>query len=122
MSQDSILKSKSFDFAVRIINLYKFLKQKHGEFVLSKQILRSGTSIGALIREAEFAESKPDFLHKLTIGLKEANEIIYWLQLLYATNYISRRMYESIISDANELVRMLVASIKTIKSKKASSK
>ena len=122
MRQDSILKSKSFDFAVRIINLYKFLKQKHGEFVLSKQILRSGTSIGALIREAEFAESKPDFLHKLTIGLKEANEIIYWLQLLYATNYISRRMYESIISDANELVRMLVASIKTIKSKKASSK
>ena len=118
MSQDSILKKKSFDFAVRIIGLYKHLKYKQGEYILSKQILKAGTAVGALIREAEFASSKPDFLNKLSIGLKEANESVYWLELLYATNYISKRMYESMISDAKELVSMLVASIKTIKGRK----
>ena len=118
MSQDSILKKKSFDFAVRIIGLYKHLNFNQGEYVLSKQILKAGTAIGALIREAEFASSRPDFLNKLAIGLKEANESVYWLELLHATNYITNRMYESIISDARELVSMLVASIKTIKGKK----
>ena len=77
MSHESVLKAKSFDFAVRIIKLYGFLKQNHSEYELSQQLLRAGTSIGALIREAEHAESRKDFVHKLNIGLKEANESIY---------------------------------------------
>ena len=117
MSKDSILKVKSFEFAVRIINLYKYLKKKHGEFIISQQIIRAGTAIGALIREAEFAESRKDFMHKLTVGLKEANESVFWLELLYVTGFITRKMYESINADATELLRMLISSIKTIKSK-----
>lgn len=117
MIKESILKTKSFDFAVRIINLYKYLKKRHGEYVVSQQILRSGTSVGALIREAEFAESRKDFMHKLYIGLKEANESIYWLELLYATEYINKKMFESMHTDASALLKMLVASIKTIKGK-----
>ncbi len=117
MSKDSILRKKSFEFGVRVINLFKYLKKKHGEHVLAKQILRSGTSIGALIREAEFAESRKDFMHKLYIGMKEANESIYWLELLHATGYISEKMFESMEADAIALLRMLMASIKTIKTK-----
>jgi four helix bundle protein len=117
MSRESVLKTKSFDFAVRIINLFKYLKKRHGEYVISQQILRSGTSVGALIREAEFAESRKDFMHKLYIGLKEANESIYWLELLYATGYINKTMFESINNDASALLKMLVASVKTIKGK-----
>lgn len=115
MSKDSILRKKSFEFGVRIINLFKYLKEKHGEQVLAKQILRSGTSVGALIREAEFAESRKDFMHKLYISMKEANECIYWLELLHAAGYISERMFESMQADATALLKMLVASIKTIK-------
>ncbi len=115
MSQDSILKKKSFDFAVRIINLYKYLKKKHGEYIISQQILRAGTSIGALIREAEFAESRKDFAHKLYIGLKEANESMYWLELLYATEYIDKNMFESMHKDSTEILKMLVSSVKTVK-------
>lgn len=115
MSKDSILKTKSFDFAVRIINLYKFLKKQYSEYVVSQQVLKSGTSIGALIREAEFAESRKDFMHKLYIGLKEANESMYWLELLYATEYIDQKMFESLHEDASGLLKMLVASVKTIK-------
>ncbi|HUR67168.1 MAG TPA: four helix bundle protein [Chitinophagaceae bacterium] len=117
MSQDSILKTKSFDFAVRIINLYKYLKKKHGEYIISQQILKAGTAIGALIREAEFAESRKDFGHKLTIGLKEANETVYWLELLFATEFIDKKMFDSIHTEAISLLKMLVASVKTIKSK-----
>lgn len=117
MSRDSILKTKSFDFAVRIINLYKYLKKQHGEYVVSQQILRAGTSIGALIREAEFAESRKDFMHKLYIGLKEANESIYWLELLHKTGYISKKMFDSMLKDGQELLKMLVSSVKTIKAK-----
>ena len=117
MSNNSILKSKSFDFAVRIINLYKYLKKKHGEYIISQQIIRAGTSIGALVREAEFAESRKDFLHKLHISLKEANESVYWLQLLYATDYITKKMFDSMTGDATQLLKMLVSSVKTIKSK-----
>jgi len=87
MAKNNVLKQKSFDFSVRIVNLYKFLKKEHNEFVLSQQIISSGTAIGALIREAEHAESLKDFLHKLNIGLKEANESKYWLDLLFAINY-----------------------------------
>ena len=117
MSSNSILKSKSFDFAVRVINLYKYLKKRHGEYIISQQIIRAGTSIGALVREAEFAESRKDFLHKLHIGLKESNESVYWLQLLYATDYITKKMFDSMIKDANELLKMLISSVKTIKSR-----
>lgn len=117
MSRESILKSKSFDFAVRIIKLYKFLKKSHNEYELSQQLIRSGTSIGALIREAEHAESRKDFVHKLNIGLKEANECIYWLQLLHATDFINKRMYDSITKDALELLKMLISSVKTIRNR-----
>jgi four helix bundle protein len=117
MSRESILKTKSFDFAVRIIKLYKFLKKNHNEYELSQQLIRSGTSIGALIREAEHAESRKDFIHKLNIGLKEANESVYWLDLLLATEYINKRMYDSITKDAVELLKMLISSVKTSKGK-----
>ena len=115
MSQKSILKEKSFDFAVRIIHLYKYLKKNHGEYVISQQVLKAGTSIGALIREAEFAESRTDFSHKLNIGLKESNETTYWLELLAASGFISKKMFKSIYADATSILRMLVSSIKTIK-------
>ena len=117
MSHNSILKVKSFDFAVRIIKLYKFLKKQHSEYELSNQLLRSGTSVGALIREAEHAESRKDFSHKLSISLKEANESIYWLELLYATEYINKKMFDSMLKDATELLKMLIASVKTTKSR-----
>ncbi|MBL7748331.1 MAG: four helix bundle protein [Chitinophagaceae bacterium] len=115
MSRNSILKTKSFDFAVRIIKLSKYLKKQHAEYELSNQLLRSGTAIGALIREAEHAESRKDFSHKLNIGLKEANESIYWLELLFATNYITRKMFDSMLMDATALLKMLIASVKTTK-------
>jgi four helix bundle protein len=115
MSANSILKTKSFDFAIRTIKLYQYLKKKYVECEIARQVIRSGTSIGALIREAEFAESRKDFVHKLYIGLKEANEINYWLDLLFATNYINKRMFDSIKKDAEEILKMLVASVKTAK-------
>jgi len=117
MRKENLLKIKSFDFAIRIIKLYKFLKEKQNEYILIKQVLRSGTSVGALIRESENAESTKDFIHKLTIALKEAEETQYWLELLFATGFINKRMFDSVNKDAEELVRLLVASIKTIKSK-----
>lgn len=83
--KENILKTKSFSFAVRIINLYKYLKKEHGEFIISQQLIRCGTSIGAMIREAEHAESNKDFIHKLSISLKETNESKYWLKLLIAS-------------------------------------
>jgi four helix bundle protein len=88
------------------------------EYILSKQILRSGTAIGALIREAEHAESDLDYIHKLSIALKEANETEYWLRLLKETDYLDEKMYESIIIDCHELIKLLVASIKTLKIRK----
>ncbi len=119
MAKESVLKGKSFAFAVRIINLYKFLKKKHGEYIISQQILRAGTAIGALIREAEYAESKKDFVHKLHIGLKEANESVYWLELLVTTEFIDKRMFESMHADATELLKMLISSVKTTKARYA---
>ena len=114
MSRESVLKAKSFDFAIRIIKLNQYLREKHSEYQLSQQILRAGTSVGAMVREAEHAESRRDFLHKLNIGLQEINESGYWLDLLSATNYLDKRMYESI---RVELLKMLIASIKTTKTK-----
>ena len=113
--KENILKTKSFNFAVRIVKLYKYLKREHNEFILSQQIVRSGTAIGALIREAEHGESLKDFAHKLNIGLKEANEAKYWLDLLFATEFITKKMYESMNTDCEELLKLLTASLKTTK-------
>lgn len=101
--KDNVVKDKSLEFAVRIVNLYKFLVNEQKEFVMSKQILRSGTSIGANIREAEQAQSRADFINKLNIALKEANETEYWLELLIRTEYITQEQYESINNDSTEI-------------------
>ncbi|MDL2244810.1 four helix bundle protein [Parabacteroides sp. OttesenSCG-928-J18] len=113
--KDSVLNQKSFSFAVRIVNLAKFLQSEKQEYIQSKQILRSGTSIGALICESEFAQSNQDFVNKLSISLKEANETDYWLRLLNATDYIDDRSHQSLSQDCDELIAMLIASIKTTK-------
>ena len=113
--KQNILKDKSFQLAIRVVNLYKYLKKQHGEYILSQQIIRSGTCVGAIIREAEHAESTKDFIHKLSIGLKEANETKYWLDLLLATEFINKRMYNSINQDCEELLKLLIASVKTSK-------
>lgn len=110
------LKEKSYCFALRIVNLYKFLNTEKKEFVLSKQILRSGTAIGALHRESEYAESKLDFIHKLGIAQKECNESLYWLDLLYDAEYITEAAYISLKDNAEELLKLITASIKTVKS------
>jgi len=109
------LESKSFDFSLRIIKLYKYLTKEKKEYVLSKQLLRSGTAIGALISEAAFAQSKADFLNKMYIALKEANETRYWLRLLVESDYITQKMFESILPDIETLIRLLVATTKTVK-------
>lgn len=113
----NVLKDKSFAFALRIIRLYKYLIIEHKEFILSKQLMRSGTSIGALIRESENAASLKDFLNKLTVALKEADESQYWLELLFQSDYIAEKEYNSINSDCKELIGILVASVKTLKQK-----
>ena len=111
----SILKEKSYVFAIRVVKLSQFLREERKEFVLSKQILRSGTAIGALVREAEFGQSKADFRSKMSIALKEANETDYWLNLLKDTNYLSEKMFQSFSEDCLELIRILVATVKTTK-------
>ena len=110
-----ILEEKSFQFAIRIVNLNRFLVDAKKEFVLSKQILRSGTSIGANISEAQFAQSKADFISKMHISLKEASETRYWLRLIEATNLVDSIQLESIMSDCNELINMLVSTCRTSK-------
>jgi len=108
---------KSFAFAIRVIKLYKYLVKSQKEFVMSKQMLRSGTAVGALIREAKHGESKADFIHKMSIALKEANETVYWLELLSATDYITKDEFTSIHMDAIELVKMLASIVKSSKLK-----
>ena len=95
----SILRDKSYLFAIRIVKLSQFLQTDKKEFVLSKQVLRSGTAIGALVKEAEYAQSNADFIHKLHIALKEANETEYWLSILFDTDYIEKLLSESLIAD-----------------------
>lgn len=119
MKENAVL-DKSFAFALRIVKPAKYLGGKKREFVLSRQVLRSGIAIGALVREAVHAESRADFIHKMSIALKEANECLYWLELLYQGGYIERRSYESIQADSNELVKLLVAIVRTSKSSKRS--
>jgi four helix bundle protein len=111
----SIIKDKSFAFAVRVIRLFQYLTETKKEYVLSKQLLRSGTAIGALVREAQNAESTKDFIHKLGIAQKECDETIYWLELLKETEYINYKEFESINNEANELLKMLRSAIITSK-------
>lgn len=116
MKNDNIVKDKSYAFALRIIKAYKYLSKEQREFVLSKQMLRSGTSVGALIREAEFGQSKADFIHKLSIALKEANETEYWIMLLKDSEYIDEKSFDSISKDCKELIKLLTSIILTSKS------
>ena len=120
--KQSILKDKSKFFALRVIRLYKYLCEEKKEHVLSKQLLRSGTSIGANIAEAFYGQSKADFVAKLSISQKETSETIYWLELLHESEYLKDNEFDSVYSDAEELIKLLTSSIKTIKEKKLQSK
>jgi four helix bundle protein len=113
----NIVKDKSFHFALRIVKCYQYLITDKKEYVLSKQLLRSGTAIGALIREAEYAESTLDFIHKMSIALKEANETDYWIELLFQAIYINESSYCSLTADLKELIKLLTSIIKTTKQK-----
>lgn len=113
--RENIIKLKSFAFAVRVVKLYKFITTDRKEFVLSKQLLRSGTAVGALVREAEHAETKKDFIHKMAIAQKEINETIYWLELLKETEYLKKDQFESINQDAVEIIKLITSIIKSAK-------
>jgi four helix bundle protein len=114
--KENILSEKAYQFTLRIIKLNKFMNEEHREFVLSKQILRSGTSIGANIEESVHAQSKIDFVHKLSISQKEASETNYWLRLLRDSNYLKPKLAESLFENCEEIQKLLTASIKTVKS------
>jgi four helix bundle protein len=118
MKRDNVLKIKSFAFAVRIVNLYRYLTIEKKEFVLSKQLLKSGTSIGAMVSESEHSESKLDFIHKLAIAQKENNETIYWLELLFTTKYLEEIEYKSLNEDAVELIKIITSIIVKTKQNK----
>ena len=111
--KENIVMNKSYVFAIRIINLYKFLNANAQIYALANQILRSGTSIGALMKEADHAQSKADFLNKANVALKEANETHYWLSLLHDTNYIDEKQYISLNLDCEELLKLLISIVKT---------
>jgi len=113
--KNNVIEAKSFSFAVKIVNLYKCICADKKEFVLSKQLLRSGTSIGANVREASNAQSKKDFLSKMNIALKEASETKYWLEILVATEYISENQFLSIRNDCTEIEKILTQIVKTTK-------
>ena len=117
MKTNNPLKDKSYSFAVEIVKLVELLRKEKSEYVLSKQLLRSGTSIGALIREGEFAQSQLDFINKLSISLEEANETLYWLNLLKDCSYIDVEIFNDKDIKVKELISMLVSSINTMKSK-----
>ena len=112
---DGALKRKSYSFAIRIVKLTQYLEHDYKEYVLSKQILKSGTSIGAIVSKAEFDENKLDFINKLRIALKEVDQTSYWLSLLYETDYIDEKLFESLQSDCKELIDILVSTVKTTK-------
>jgi len=115
MENENAILNKSKFFAIRIIKMYQYLIDTKKEFILSKQLLRSGTSIGANVKEAIRAQSKPDFHAKIYIALKEASETEYWLELLYETDYINKKEFESINKDCSELLKLLVSIAKTTK-------
>lgn len=116
-AESNAVVEKSFEFAVRIVNLYRYLKKEHKEYVLSKQILRCGTSIGANVAEAQRGQSKADFAAKMNIALKEANETQYWLKLLFRTEYLSESQYISLNRDVQELLGLLIAICKASNTK-----
>lgn len=115
--KENVIKTKSLEFAIRVVRLNQVLTSENKEFIMSKQVLRSGTSVGAMVREAEHAESKPDFIHKLAIAQKEINETLYWLELLFKTEYINQIEYNALNQDATELLKLLTSTIKTSKSR-----
>ena len=116
MKDNNIIEEKSFEFAVRTVNLYKYLTSERQEHIMSKQLLRSGTSVGANISEAQQAQSPMDFLSKMSIALKESYESDYWLRLLYRTEYLTKDEYNSIITDCRTISKLLVSIIKSTKS------
>ena len=111
--KENLIKTKTYQFAIRIVSLNKFLTSQQKEYVLSKQILRSGTSIGANTEEADAGQSKKDFIHKLSIALKEAKETHYWLRLLYDCEYINKQMYSSLIQDCDEIIFIITKILQT---------
>jgi len=111
----SILEQKSYDFSIRIVKCSQYLQQEKREYILSKQLIRSGTAIGALIAEGKYAQSKADFINKLSISLKEANETKYWLRLLKDCDYLTFTMAQSLLEDIEGLIKMLSSSTKTAK-------
>ena len=112
---ENILRVKSYNFAIRIVKLSQYLINEKKEFVISNQVLRSGTAVGALIRESEYGQTKRDFIHKLSLSLKEASETEYWLCILKDTGYLEENLYNSLIDDCRELLKLLTASVKTAK-------
>lgn len=118
MKQDNIIQYKSFAFAVRIVNVFKYLQEEMHEFILSKQLLRCGTSIGANVEEAIGGQSERDFYAKLTIAYKEAREARYWINLLFATDYFNKKEAESLLKEIEEICKIIGAIQKTIKAKK----
>jgi four helix bundle protein len=120
MQKKSALKIKSFVFGLRIVEVCRQLKNSKKEYILYRQLLCSGTAIGALVREAEFAQSKADFVNKLSIALKEANETEYWLELLIESQYLEKAINTEVVELLKELIRMLIASINTLKKTKES--
>ena len=116
MREDNIVAEKSMAFAIRIVNLYKYLIEEKQEAILSKQLMRSGTSIGANIREAIYGQSRNDFISKMSISLKEASETEYWLELLSKTGYITEEQYKSMQKDCGELAKMLIVIVRKSKS------
>ena len=115
MTQDNPIEKRSYLFALRIVKAYKYLTKQKDEYVLSKQMLRSGTSIGAMMREAKFAQSRADFVNKASIALKEANETLYWIELLHDSEYIDDKTFESIHNEADEITSILASIVKTTK-------
>ena len=113
--KDNLIENKSKEFAIRIVRLYQFLCEEKKEYVLSKQILRSGTSIGANVKEAIKGQSKADFISKMSISLKEASETEYWLEILHETNYLSEEQFNGVYMDCKELLKILTSIIKTSK-------
>ena len=117
MQKENVIKNKSFKFAISIVKIYQNLVTNQKEYVLSKQLLRSGTSVGAMVREAEHSESKIDFIHKMSVAQKEINETIYWLELLKETQYLNNKQYERLNKDAVEIIKMITSIIKTTKNR-----
>jgi four helix bundle protein len=113
--KENTIRIRTIDFAIRIIKCYQYLTDKKSEFIMSKQLLRSGTSIGANVRESINAQSRPDFISKLSIALKEADETDYWLELLLATGYLNDKEYQSIQDECTEIIKMLTSIIKSSK-------